>query len=465
MADKDTVAVIGGGPGGYVAAIRLAQLGKKVTLVEKDEVGGVCLNSGCIPSKTLIAAATLYDRARKASELGIVAEGLRFDLARLQQWKQGVVRRLAQGIQFLLKHNRVQLLRGLARFAAPRELEVDQGNSTQRIRAEQVLIATGSRPIELPGFRFDGKSIMSSREALELTEVPRQLAIIGGGVIGLEIGIFYAKLGSQLTIVELTPGLLPGIDRELVDVLARKLKKNGSAIHLESSAKSCAEAAGGVRLDIQGKSNVSVDVDKILVAVGVRPVSEDLGLERIGVRTDPKGFIQVNERLETSVPGIFAIGDATGGPLLAHKASKQGMVAAEVMTGKAVSMDVRAMPAVIFTDPEIATVGMSEEEARKAGHAVRVGKFPFMALGRAISTGETEGFVKIISEERSGAILGAHIVGSDAGNLIAEPALALEMGATVEDLALTVHAHPTLPEGIMEAAEAALGRAIHMVNR
>lgn len=457
--------VIGAGPGGYVAAIRLAQLGKKVVLVDRDRLGGTCLNYGCIPSKALIAAGSLFERMKNASEMGIVVEAVRLDMEKLVRWKDGVVQKLGNGIASLLKMNGVELVLGDARFTGPRSIEVKTHKGTvQTVEAEQFIIATGGRPIELPGLPFDGKTIISSKEALDLTEVPKRLMVIGGGVIGLELGTFFAKVGSQVTVVELMPQLLPGTDLDLVQIVQRSLKKKGVAIHLESKVKSATVLGDGTaKVSVETKKgDLSIDVDKVLVCVGVKPNTESLNLEAIHVQLTERKFIKVDTTLRTNVGNVFAIGDVTGGPLLAHRATKQGIVAAEALAGRRSVYDVRAMPGAIFTDPEVATVGMNEEEAEKAGYKPRVGKFPFAASGRALSTGETEGFVKIVADQASDIVLGVSIVGPEASNLIAEAALAIEMGATAEDLALTVHAHPTLPETLQEAAEAVHGRAIHI---
>ncbi len=457
--------VIGAGPGGYVAAIRLAQLGKKVVLVDRDRLGGTCLNYGCIPSKALIAAGTLFEKMKNAAEMGIVAEVVRLDMEKLLRWKDGIVQKLGNGIAGLLKMNGVELALGDARFTGPRSIEVKtHKGTTQTVEAEQFIIATGGRPIELPGLSFDGKTIISSKEALDLTEVPKRLMVVGGGVIGLELGTFFAKVGSQVTVVELMPQLLPGTDMDLVQIVQRSLKRRGVAIHLEAKVKSATVLGDGTaKVAVETKKGeVSIDVDKVLVCVGVKPNTESLNLDAIHVQLSEKKFIKVDQTLRTNVGNVFAIGDVTGGPLLAHRATKQGIVAAEALAGRRSVYDVRAMPGAIFTDPEVATVGMSEAEAEKAGYKPRVGKFPFAASGRALSTGETDGFVKIVADQASDIVLGVSIVGPEASNLIAEAALAIEMGATAEDLALTVHAHPTLPESLMEAAEAVHGRAIHI---
>ncbi len=458
--------VIGAGPGGYVAAIRLAQLGKKTAVVEKEKVGGVCLNWGCIPSKALIHAASFYDEVRRAGEIGIAAKGVAVDFAKTQAWKDGVVKRLTDGIGQLLKENKVDVVAGSASFRSAAEIEVVSSAGRQAIAAGAFIVATGGRPIEIPGFPFDGKTVVTSKEALGWTEVPERLVVIGGGVIGLELGTVYAKLGAKVTVIELMDQLLPGVDPDLVKIVARELKKRGVEVFLKAKALGALKVKGGVAVDFEiGGKKESVDADKVLVAVGIRPNTEGLALEKAGVALSPKGFIPVNERLQTKSPSIWAIGDVIGPPLLAHKASKEGVIAAEVIAKQESRLDVRAMPAVIFTDPEVATVGLSEAQARAGGHDVQVGNFPYRVSGRALSINKTEGVVKVVGDRKTGRLLGLHVCAAAASDLVSEGALAIEMGATVEDLALTVHPHPTFSEGIMEAAEAALGHAIHMINK
>ncbi len=462
--------VVGAGPGGYVAAIRLAQYGRQVAVVERDALGGTCLNYGCIPSKALIHAAGLYDKIRSAPQYGITVGTVRIDLAKLQAWKREVVQRMTSGIAMLFKKYGIEWIKGSASFEDDRTLRVNGGNEgnegTHHLKAESFLLATGGRPIEIPGFAIDGIRVISSKEALDLTELPQDLVVIGGGVIGLEIGSLYAQFGSRVTVIELTESLLPGTDPDLVRVVERELKKRGVAIHLKTKAAGLKKKGRAFVVEATGPDGpVEAAADKVLLAVGVRPETQGLNLEAAGVKTTPRGFVQVDGRLATSVPHIYAIGDLVGPPLLAHKASKEGLVAAEAMSGRAAGLDIRAMPGAIFTHPEVATVGLSETEARKSGRKIRVGTFPFAASGRALSTGATEGFAKVIADEETDVILGVGIVGEDAANLIGEAALAIEMGATAGDLALTVHPHPTLSEALMEAAEAVHGMAIHVAGR
>jgi dihydrolipoamide dehydrogenase len=457
--------VIGAGPGGYVAAIRLAQLGKKTALVEKEYLGGVCLNWGCIPSKALIAAANLVEDLKHAADRGITAEP-KVDIEKLRQFKNDVVKKLVGGVGMLEKGNSVEVVRGTAQFVSPNALEVDGGGEKTRVEAQAFIVATGARPVQIPGFDFDGKDVWSAREAVDLPDLPKRLVVIGGGIIGMELGTVYAKLGSKVTIVEALPQILTGIDPDAVRLVQKGLRQREGTVHVSAKAKGLDRKDGAlvVRIEVDGKDQ-DVPCDKVLVAVGFRPNSQGIGLEKVGVRIGPKGFVEVNDRMQTSVPSIYCIGDLAGPPLLAHKASKEGEIAAEVIAGKKSLRDWVAMPSAIFTDPEIAAVGLNEEEAKKQGYDPITGKFPFAALGRAIAIDHTEGFVKVVGDRQSKLLLGATIVGPEASDLIAEGALALEMGAYIEDVALTVHAHPTLPEAFMEACKAALGEAIHALNR
>lgn len=456
--------VIGGGPGGYVAAIRLGQLGRETMLVEKDKtLGGVCVNVGCIPSKTIVRAAKLMKEIYRAQDFGIEISQPKMDLQKLQVWKKGVVDRLTQGIAYLCKGNRVNVVYGEARFQGPHRVEIRGTEGLRVVDADNVIIATGSRPVEIPSFKFDGQFVITATEALSFTETPRNFVIIGGGVSGLELGMAYARFGSHVTVIEMLDQLLPGIDIELVRVVERTLRKLGVETHLKARAKWAKDGKVGAQLS-DGKE-IEVPADKVMVVVGRRPNSDQIGLETTGVKTDQGGFIQVDAQMQTNVPGIYAIGDIVGQPLLAHKASKQGTVAAEVIAGEASAADFKAIPGAIWTDPEIATVGLTETEAKKQGYEVIVGRFPFSALGRAVAVGETDGFIKVVADKKSEQILGVHMVGADVTDLISEAALAIEMGATLDDLALTVHPHPTLPEALMEATEAAKGKAIDILKQ
>jgi len=463
--------VIGSGTGGYPAAIRLAQLGVKTLIVEKQYVGGVCLNVGCIPSKSLIHAAKMFDKVKHLGDIGISVPGApTIDLAAMQKWKETVVGKLTGGVRQLLKANKASLLEGTATFVAPNALDVKKADgSTVRVEAKSIVIATGSTPIQIPGFTFDGKRVIDSTGALALKELPKRMVVVGGGYIGLELGTVYAKLGTKVTVVEALPTILTGVDAECVRVVAQKLKKLGVEVVLEAKAKGWEDKGDRavVTIETLGQSkggSAQLDADVILVTVGRKPTTGDLGLDKIGVKLE-RGFIVTDKQQRTNVAGVYAVGDCTPGPMLAHKSTKEGEVAAEVIAGRRAEMDVRTMPAVVFTDPEIATTGLTEEQAKAAGRKVKVGKYPFAVLGRALSVNETEGFAKIVADAETEEVLGVHVVGAAASDLISEAALAIEMGAVLHDISLTVHPHPTMPEALMEAAAAALGEAIHLVNR
>jgi dihydrolipoamide dehydrogenase len=461
---KTDAIVIGAGPGGYMAAIRLAQLGVKCITVEKEVVGGVCLNVGCIPSKALIQASKQFEFAHH-NPMGIVAEP-KLDWTRTQTWKGEVVNKLTGGVKQLLKASGVQTIMGTATITSKNTVEVktNDGQTIAIEAAKAIVIATGSRPIEIPGFKPDGKRIIDSTGALALTEVPKRLLVIGGGYIGLELGSAYHKLGSQLTVIEGTAQLLPGNDPELVNVVQRKLKKGGVEIHLEAKAQAWEETKDGAAVRVETKEGIKTFVaDKVLLTVGRRPNWENIGLEKVGVKVD-KGFITVDKQQRTNIPNIYCIGDVAQQPMLAHKAYKEAEVVAEVIAGHKSENDAVVIPAVIFTDPEIATVGIMEPDAIKAGRKVKTGKFPFAALGRAIAIAETDGFVKLIADATTDELIGMAVVGPEASDLISEGALALEMGAFLPDLALTIHPHPTLGEAVMEAAKAALGESGHLIN-
>ncbi|MGQ9692182.1 MAG: dihydrolipoyl dehydrogenase [Thermaceae bacterium] len=455
--------VIGTGPGGYHAAIRAAQLGLKVLAVEAAEVGGVCLNVGCIPTKALLHTAEVYHAAQMGAAMGVLASPS-LDLDRLATWRNQVVKRLTGGVETLLKGNRVELVRGFARLKAPGVVEV----AGVEYRAAKVILATGSEPMALKGFEVNGKEVLDPTLALRVEEgIPKRLLVIGGGAVGLEFAQIYQRLGSQVTLIEYMPQILPQGDGETAGLLARSLAKEGIKIQTGTKALGYEAKKDGLHValeKVEGGSIQTLVVDKILVAVGRRPKSQGLGLEALGVQVDEKGFIRVNERMETSSPGLYAIGDVARPPLLAHKAMREGLVAAENAAGKKAAFDFQ-IPSVVYTAPEWASVGLTEEEARKAGYKVKVGKFPLAASGRALTLGSAEGLIKVVGDEETDLLLGVHLVGPSAGELVAEAALALEMGATVSDLALTIHAHPTLSESLMEAAEAFHKQAIHILNR
>ena len=461
--------VIGAGPGGYPAGIRLAQLGVKTLVVEKEYLGGVCLNWGCIPSTALIAAANLYESIHGASEIGVMVDGVKVDVGKMQDWKAGIVKKLTSGVGTLLKGNGAEIVMGSAKLVSPKKVEVTKADGTkeQFEAAKGIVIATGARVIQLPGMEIDGQTIISAREAVSLREAVGTMVVIGGGVIGMELGMVYQKLGMQVIVVELLPQILNGVDADLVKVVERAFKKSGGEVMVEAKAEKIVKKDGKATVTIATKDGKTREVvaDKVLMAIGFKPNSGGLGLEEVGVKLDPRGHVQVNERLETSVKGVYAIGDVIGAPYLAHKATKEGEIVAEVIAGHKAAVDWRAMPSAIFTEPEIATVGLSEAEAKKAGKKIRIGKFPFSVSGRAMAVRHTEGFVKTIVDADTHEVLGVGIVGPEASDLISEASLAIEMAAFAEDVHLTVHPHPTLGEAVMESFKHALGEAIHVMNK
>ncbi len=461
------VVVIGSGPGGYLAAIRLAQLKKDVILVEAEKsLGGICLNEGCIPSKALIHAADFLEQTQLADRMGVSVEKTGVDMPKLIQWKDGIVKKLTDGVKFLTEKNGAEIVRGHARFTSDRSIEVETAEGKQVIEFEQAVIATGSVPFGLPAFPVDGESVIGSKEALSLQDVPKKLVVIGGGYIGLELGSVYPRLGSEVSVVEFFPEILGQHDPEIREITMRRLKTLGVDMYLGHKAMRMEKGTPSKVFiqDKEGRETV-LEADKVLVSVGRVPNVQDLGLKEAGVEQDAKGFIKVNSRMETNVPGIYAIGDVVGGPLLAHKAYREAKVAAEVIAGEPSAFDNVVIPAVIFTDPEIAWAGLSEQEAKQQGYKVVTGTFPFRASGRAMTLNATEGFVKTVADAETKRILGVHIVGTDASELVSEAALAIEMGAYLDDLSQTIHPHPTLSEGLLESVEAALGEAIHVMNK
>ena len=459
------VVVVGGGPGGYAAAFLAADLGLSVAIVDPEvNPGGVCVYRGCIPSKALLHVAKLVDESRHAKAWGIEFGEPKIDLAKLREFKNNVVKRLTSGTGQLVKHRKVQYLQGYAGIVDAHALEVTLASGgKERVQFEHAILATGSVPAIPPMLKVDDPRVMDSTAALDLPDIPQTLLVVGGGYIGLELGTVYATLGSAVTVVEMTPGLLPGADRDLVDILARRVTQTMKSVLLETKVVEVKAEAAGVRVTFEGRVDQKEQrFDRVLVSVGRRPNSKIAGLERTHVQVDQRGFIMVDEQRRTHEPSIFAIGDVIGEPMLAHKASHEGRVAVEVMAGENVAFAPRAIPAVVFTDPELAWCGLTEAQAAKESRHVTVAKFPWAASGRAITLDRTDGLTKLILDPATERILGVGLVGPGAGELIAEGVLAIEMGANATDLKLTIHPHPTLTETMMESAEVFFGQATHV---
>ena len=454
------IIVIGAGPGGYVAAIRAAQLGSEVTVVEKNEVGGTCLNVGCIPTKTLLASVEVLSLIKEAAKFGINAGETTPDLARMIARKEKIVGQLRKGIEYLLKNKKIILIKGRAKVLEPGKIEViKDDNSREKLAADKIIIATGSESAKPSRFLFQEGKVITSKEALSLEKIPESLLIVGAGAIGVEFGCIFAALGTEVTIVEMLPQVLPTEDAEIARELEKQLKRKGIKIRTGMRIETVDSRQSLVHSRLSSGENI--ETEKVLVAVGRKLNSDNLGLEKVGVKTE-KGRIVVNERLETNIAGIYAIGDVVGGALLAHKASTEGITAAENASGLDSVMDYRAVPGCIFTRPEVASVGLTEQRAGEDGYEIKIGKFPFRALGKAQAVGQVEGMIKIVADAASDEILGIHIIGPQATDLIAEGVLAMKMEVTAEELGNTIHAHPTLAEGLMEAAHAVHGRAIHL---
>jgi len=468
MADTYDLVIIGGGPGGYVAAIRAAQLGMKTACVEKrGALGGTCLNVGCIPSKALLHSSERYAEAGHAlAAHGIEIEGLGLDLGQMMARKDKVVADLTKGIEFLLRKNKVAYVKGTGRIAAVGKVEVAlSAGGAETLKAGNIVIATGSETTPLPGIDIDEKRVVSSTGALALRKVPKQLVVIGAGVIGLELGSVWSRLGAEVTVIEFLDRILPGMDGEIATQAQRVLTRQGLAFELGHKATGTKAAKSSVTLSyepVSGGDAKKIKADAVLVAIGRRPYIEALGLEAVGVEIDNRGFIPVDSRFQTNVAGIFAIGDCIPGPMLAHKAEEDGIACVETIAGQAGHVDYNLVPGVVYTWPEIAAVGKTEEALKEAGVEYRIGKFPFSANSRARGSGDTDGFVKILADARSDRVLGVHILGPLAGDLIAEAVLAMEFGGSAEDIARTCHAHPGMGEAVKEAALAVDGRAIHV---
>ena len=457
------IAVVGGGPGGYAAAFLAADLGMKVTLIDREQnPGGVCLYRGCIPSKALLHVAALINESRHAKNWGVEFGEPKIDISRLRSFKEGVVNKLTGGLGQLSKQRKVQYVRGDASFENSTTVRVKKHDgSEESLSFDRIVIATGSRPAVIPSLKLDTPRMLDSTSALDLQDVPGTLLVIGGGYIGLELGTVYAALGSKVSVVEMTPGLLPGADRDLVLPLHKRLEKSFESIMLNTTVTAVKEETSGIRVSFDGKDVQDKDrdkvFDKVLVSVGRKPNSEIAGLDRTQVKVGQRGFIQVNKHLQTDDPAIYAIGDVVGEPMLAHKASHEGRTAVEHIAGHKVAFEPAAIPAVVFTDPEIAWTGLTESQAEKEGREIKVAKFPWAASGRAMTLDRTEGMTKLVIDPATERVLGVGIVGAGAGELIAEGTLAIEMAALAKDVALTIHPHPTLSETIMQSAEVFFG--------
>ncbi len=455
------IAVVGGGPGGYAAAFLAADLGLKVTLIDPElNPGGVCLYRGCIPSKALLHVAKLIEESSQAKNWGIEFSAPKIDLGKLRSWKESVVQRLTGGLGQLSKQRKIQYVQGKAGFESSTTLRVAKtSGGEESLTFDRIILATGSRPAVIPALNIDSARMMDSTGALNLQDIPKTLLVVGGGYIGLELGSVYAALGTRVTVVEMLSGLLPGADRDLVLPLHKRLEKMLDGILLNTTVKSLHEESGGIRATFDGADVKEREklFDKVLVSVGRKPNSEISGLEKTGVKVDPKGFVRVNKQLQTDDAAIYAIGDVVGEPMLAHKASHEGRTAVEAIRGRKVAFEPHAIPAVVFTDPEIAWAGLTETQAKESGREIAVAKFPWGASGRAVTLDRPEGMTKVVLDPKTERVLGVGIVGVGAGELIAEGVLAIEMAALAGDLELTIHPHPTLSETVMEAAEVFFG--------
>ena len=453
---RKEIIVLGAGPGGYIAAIKAAKLGAKVKLIEQDEVGGTCLNRGCIPTKALLHVLSLYDEAKRGEGMGLEVQGLKINFKKLYAYKDEVVKRLRQGIHFLLEENNIELVKGKGYLTRPGEIRVGDN----KYEAQALILATGSRPFRPSSFSFDNKYIFTSDEILSLEEVPSSMLIIGAGAIGLEFATIFSSLGTKVVLIEMLPQIIPSEDEEIAALLAKELSKKGIIIKTRTKVTDMTIQEGKVKIRVS--SGEEVTVEKVLVAVGRSLNLENLGLEGLGLKTE-NGKISVNNYLETNIPGVFAIGDITAGPLLAHKASSQAIIAAANACGEREEFlmgDI--IPSCIYTSPEVARVGLTEKEARAKGYQIKVGKFPFRNLGKAQAISQVEGLTKVIADSETGEILGVHIIGPAATELISEVSLAKRMEATYQDIATTCHPHPTLSEVLMEACHAVNGQAIHL---
>jgi len=466
LTEQTQLVVIGGGPGGYVAAFRAADLGMQTTLIDESPLlGGVCLREGCIPSKALLHVAHVIEDAIAAESFGVQFKQPKIEVDKLRAWKQSVVERLCGGVKTLAQKRQVRVIQGRAQFEDSRTVRV-QGDEAVRLKCERAIVATGSRAKRLPDTVMPPDCCIDAAGALNVEDVPKTLLVVGGGYIGLELGQVYAALGAKVTVVEMLDRILPGCDPDLARPLAARLKKQFAAIHTAARLKSAEKTDQGVQVAFERNGSEHKETyDRVLVSVGRQPNSDVVGIEHTKAKVDPRGFIEIDERRQTADKRVFAIGDVAGEPMLAHKASREGIVAAEVIAGQPTTFDARAIPAVVYTEPEVAWCGLTEEQAKEQGRAYVVGKFNWGASGRAIAMGKAEGLTKVIADKETKRVLGVGIVGAHAGDMISEAVLAMEMGAEAEDLALTIHPHPAIAETLMEAAESVFGSAIHSLRR
>ncbi len=463
---KTRLVVIGAGPGGYTAAFHAAQLGLEVTMIDtRENPGGVCLNVGCIPSKALLHAAAVITESRHAADFGLNFGEPELDLKKLRAWKEQIVSQLTGGLGQLAKKHKVRFIQGLAEFKSAASLNVKTAGGNEAVDFDYAVVATGSVPAKIPGIKLESDRVMDSTGALEIPDIPKSLLVVGGGYIGLELGSVYSALGSAVSVVEFMDTLLPGVDQDLVRPLERRIKKSFNKIYLKTKVTGMSETKSGVAVTFEGKVNEKIEYDRVLVAIGRKPYCGGLGIENTKIELDKAGFIKIDKQMRTAEPNIFAIGDIAGQPMLAHKGMREAKVAVEVIAGQDSVYDNRAIPAVVWTDPESAWAGLTEPEAKAKGLEVKVTRFPWAASGRALTMGRNDGLTKMVLDPDTGSILGVGIVGTHAGELIAEGTLAIEMGAVAEDLALTIHAHPTLSETVGEAAEIFTGFSTHVFTK
>ncbi len=457
------LAVLGAGPGGYVAAIRAAQLGMKTVVVERDRLGGICLNWGCIPTKALLRSAEMLNHFRKAGEFGLVAENVSFDFPKVIKRSRDASDRLVRGVEYLFRKNKIDRIEGTGRIAGKGKLEVQTKEGAQLVEAQHVIVATGARPRAIPGIEFDGKKILTSKEAMVLQEPPESMVIIGAGAIGVEFAYFFNAFGTQVTLVEMMPQILPLEDKEAASTVARAFKKSGITIHTSTKVTGLKKTAKGVEVGIQnGDKTDTLAASVALVAIGVQGNVEGIGLEEVGIATE-RGFIKVDSFYRTNVDGFYAIGDIVGPPLLAHVASHEGIICVEAIAGQNPHpLDYDAVPSCTYCQPQVASLGLTEQQAKERGLEVRVGKFPFRANGKALALGEVDGFVKLIFDKKYGELLGAHVVGAEATEMLAELGVAKTLETTPDEIFRTIHAHPTMSEAVMEAALDVYGRSIHI---